>query len=140
MFTSRLKRTRREESSMVLPLVALLDVIFFMLLYFMAAGTLAAPDAELQSAIATDKKGAGRGTDLQSQILYVESAGGAVRYRLADRAMKDKKEAAAILGKLPKEPGIVVKVSDEVPVSAAAAALQACRDAGFTRVSYVAGK
>lgn len=140
MFTSRMKHTRKAEGGMVLPLVALLDVIFFMLLYFMAAGTLATPDAELQSAIATDRKGAGRGTDLQSQILYVESASGVVRYRLASRAMKDKAETVNVLGKLPKEPGIVVKVADDVPVSAAAAALQACRDAGFSRVSYVAGK
>src|SRR5262245_56848197 len=129
---------------MVLPLVALLDVIFFMLLYFMAAGTLAAPDAELQSAIATDRKGAGQGSDLQSQILYVEagpSSGGepgATRYRLADRVMKDKAETRKVLERLPKEPGFVVKVADDVPVAAAASALQACRDAGFVRVSYVA--
>ncbi len=134
------RRKRKEEAGLVLPLVALLDVIFFMLLYFMAAGTLAPADAELASAIAADKKGAGKGTDLQSQILFVERDQGKVRFRLGDRAMKDKGEAGVVLARLPKEPGIIVKAMDDVSVADAAAALQACRDAGFTRVSYVAGK
>jgi hypothetical protein len=41
-----------------------------------------------------------------------------------------------VLRALPKEPGVVVRVSDAVPVADAAGALQACRDAGFTRVAY----
>ena len=41
-----------------------------------------------------------------------------------------------ILGGI-KEGGVFVRVSGAAPVSAAAEALQACRDAGFQRVSYV---
>ena len=37
---------------------------------------------------------------------------------------------------LPKEPGVVVRVADDVTVEGAASALQACRDAGFTRIAY----
>jgi len=42
----------------------------------------------------------------------------------------------ALLERLPKEPGIVLRANDDVPVDAAAMALQAVRDAGFSRVSY----
>jgi hypothetical protein len=31
---------------------------------------------------------------------------------------------------------VTVRVADDVPVAAAAAAVQACRDAGFTRIAY----
>jgi hypothetical protein len=37
---------------------------------------------------------------------------------------------------LPKEPGLVVRVADDVPVSDAAGALQMCRDAGFGKIAY----
>ncbi len=123
-----------------LPLVALLDVILFLLLYFIIAGTLAAPEAELPSSLRTDRKGSGRGSDLQPQILMVESRAGAVRFRIGERAMDTKPALVTVLGQLPKESGIVVRVAGEAPVEAAAAALQACRDAGFIKISYVASR
>jgi hypothetical protein len=45
-----------------------------------------------------------------------------------------------VLRALPKEPGVVVRVSDGVSVAGAAAALQACRDAGFERIAYRPGR
>jgi len=45
----------------------------------------------------------------------------------------------ATLSKLPKAPGIIIKVDNEATVAAAALVLQAARDAGFVRISYVAG-
>jgi biopolymer transport protein ExbD len=123
-----------------LPLVALLDVILFLLLYFIVAGTIAAPEAELPSSLKTDRQGAGRGSDLQPQILLVDSPSGKVRFRIGERATDSRPALVSVLGQLPKESGIVVKVSGEAPVEAAAAALQACRDAGFSKVSYVASR
>jgi hypothetical protein len=54
--------------------------------------------------------------------------------------VQDQASLTAILRELPKEPGVVVRVDEDELVQWAAAALQAARDAGFTRVSYVAGK
>lgn len=130
----------REFQIQRLPLVAFLDVCFFLLLYFMMAGTLAPPEGELSAAISAERRGAGRGSDLQSQVLYVEVAEGKVRFRVGERIIATQADARAFLDKLPKAPGIVVKVADAAPVSAAASALQACRDAGFSKVSYVAGR
>ena len=134
------RSSRREFFVQRLPLVAFLDVCFFLLLYFMMAGTLAPPEGELSAAISAERRGAGRGSDLQSQILNVEVVDGKVRYRVGERAMNSQTDARALLEQLPKRPGIVVRVADSAPVSAAAAALQARRDAGFSKVSYVAGR
>jgi biopolymer transport protein ExbD len=123
-----------------LPLIALIDVVLFLLLYFMIAGTSTGDEARLSSALKTDKQGGGRGSDLSSQVLYVEGTGGQTRFRIGQRVMADKAELAPILKQLPKENGIRVRVGPEAKVAAAAAALQACRDAGFEKVSYVPGK
>jgi biopolymer transport protein ExbD len=123
-----------------LPLIALIDVVLFLLLYFMIAGTMAGEESLLASSLRTDKPGKGKGSDLQSQVLYVEAPQGAQRFRLGDRSVTDKSGLAVLLKQLPREHGIIVKVAPQVRVEAAAAALQACKDAGFQKVSYVPGK
>ena len=135
------KEDRRFEMEKVrLPLIPLIDVVLFLLLYFMIAGTMAGEESMLASSLRTDKPGKGRGSDLQSQILFVEPAAGTARFRLGDRSVQDKSGLAVLLKQLPKESGIIVKVAPQVRVEAAAAALQACKDAGFQKVSYVPGK
>jgi biopolymer transport protein ExbD len=123
-----------------LPLVALLDVILFLLLYFIIAGTLAAPEGELQSALRTDRAGQGRGADLIPQIVMVDYLAGKPRFRIGERIAEDKEGLAGVLSQLPKESGVVVRVAGDAPVEAAVTAMQACRDAGFTKISYVAPK
>jgi biopolymer transport protein ExbD len=151
------KRTSRDENGIVLPLVALLDVIFFMLFYFMAAGSLMAPEAELAAAISAEASGPGAASsNFTSQVLYVEpdkqakagagtgtTSGGPERpwrYRIGARVMSGKAELEAILRDLPKPPGIIIKAADDVNVEAVAAALEAARMSGFSKISYVAGQ
>lgn len=131
---------RFEVEKVRLPLVALIDVVLFLLLYFMIAGTLAGDESLLASALKTDKKGSGRGSDLQAQILYVESSPQGVRFRLGDRTAADRRGLDSILKQLPKENGIIVRVAPQARVDAAASALQACKDSGFQKVSYVPGR
>jgi biopolymer transport protein ExbD len=123
-----------------LPLIALVDVVLFLLLYFIIAGTLTPPEGELASSLKTDRGGTSRASDLLPQILLVEQAGGRARFRIGERVMEDKAGLVALLTQLPKEGGIVLKVAGEAPVEWAATALQACRDAGFVNVSYVASR
>lgn len=130
---------RFELESVRLPLVALIDVVLFILFYFMIAGSLAGEESQLSSALRTDKPGKGRGSDLQTQVLFVEPGAAGPRFRLGDRAVQDRAALSVLLKQLPREGGIVVKVSPQVQVDAAAAALQACKDAGFQKVSYVPG-
>ena len=135
------REDRRFEIEKVrLPLIALIDVVLFLLLYFMIAGTMAGEESLLASSLRTDKPGKGHGSDLQSQILFVEQTGDAARFRLGDRSVQDRPGLAVLLKQLPKDSGIIVKVAPQVRVEAAAAALQACKDAGFQKVSYVPGR
>jgi biopolymer transport protein ExbD len=125
-----------------LSLIARIDVVLFLLLYFMIAGSLNPEESALVAALKTESRGSGRGSDLQAQILFVEAPApeGKTRFRIGERVAMDKAGLAGVLGLLPKEGGVVVRVGGEVQVEAAAAALQACRDAGFTKISYVPGR
>jgi biopolymer transport protein ExbD len=134
------RRSQRRDYIHPLPLVALIDVCFFLLLYFIMAGSLAEPEGDLSAAITTASRGSGRGNDFSSQIVYVENEDGQARYRLAGRIMTTKADLAAVLAQLPKEPGVIIRVADDVSVGVAAAAVQASKDAGFRKVTYVAGK
>jgi biopolymer transport protein ExbD len=142
MKLSRTEDTRFQLDKVRLPLVALIDVVLFLLMYFVIAGTLAAEESQLAASLKTDRKGGRQGSDLQPLVLNVEPAGGsgAYRFRLGERVVPDQTSLAALLKQLPKEDGIVVRISDAVTVDAAGAALQAVDDAGFAKVSYVPGK
>lgn len=121
-----------------LPLVALIDVVLFLLMYFLIASHFNAPESRLETTLKTDSKGGGSaGVDLRPTVLRVVNEGGKVKFRMGDRVMNDRESLTAVLTELPKQGGVVVKVANDVPVSGAAAALQAAKDAGFTKISYV---
>lgn len=131
----------RDPSRYRLPLIALIDVVLFLLLYFMVAGTLAPEEAELASALRSEKGAGGKALDLQPQVIAVmPGADGRAEFVLGERVAKDKASLAGVLKQLPKEGGVFVKTSGRVPVEAAATALQACKDAGFVRITYVPAK
>lgn len=130
-------RHRRGRSRLErLQLTAMIDVIFLLLIFFMTTTTLATPEAELASGLQAEREG-GRAADLAPQIVEVVRIGDAPAFRLGERVMRDKASLQAVLETLPRDAGVFVKVSAGVDVAAAAAALQACRDAGFERVTYV---
>lgn len=132
------KETWGEPSHHRLSLMALIDVVLFLLLYFMVAGTLSPPDGELSSALRSENAGQGGARDLSPQIVTVDpDASGQAVFRLGPRTFTDRTTLTDVIRSLPKEGGIFVKVSGRVPVEAGASALQACKDAGFTRITYV---
>lgn len=134
----RRKESWSEPSRHRLALMALIDVVLFLLLYFMVAGTLAPPDGELSSALRSEKGGKGSAADFAPQVVTVDAdANGKPVFRFGPRAFGDRAGLTEVIRGLPKDGGIFVKVSGRVPVEAGAAALQACKDAGFTRITYV---
>ena len=76
-------------------------------------------------------------SDMAPQVVRVRSEAGRPVFQLGDRSFPDRASLTGILNQLPKDQGIFVKVSGQASVEAAAAALQACRDAGFSKVNYV---
>lgn len=119
-----------------LSLIAFIDVILFILLYFMMAGNLSPPEAELASALQT-AKGESAAQDLAPQVVQVDIADSRAVFTVGERVFTDRASLTAVLRQLNKEAGVFVKVASRAPVGAAAAAVQACRDAGFAKVSYV---
>jgi len=123
-------------SEMRLPLIAFIDVILFILMYFLLAGSIDAEERELAAAIGSGSPVAGDSGGFTPQVLELAIEGGAEVARIGTRSARGRESIAAMVGGLPKEPGIVLRVSGEVSVAGVAAAMQACRDAGFTRIAY----
>ncbi len=123
-------------SEMRLPLIAFIDVILFILMYFLLAGSIDAEERELASAIGGGSPSAGDSGGFTPQVLVVALEGGAEVARIGARSARGREAIAEMLRGLPKEPGVVIRVADDVSVAGAAAAMQACRDAGFERVAY----
>jgi hypothetical protein len=86
-----------------------------------------------------DKRG-GQAGNLQPQVVTVGVQNDKPLFRLGDRVFSDRASLESVLRQLPKEDGVFIKVPGEAPVWAATMALQAARDAGFIKVSYVPAK
>ena len=116
----------------------MIDVTFLLLLYFMVTTVLAKPEDRLSPSLQTTRENpAGASADFQPQIVEVLAVGGAPAFRLGTAVIRDKTALTEALAVLHKPSGLFVKVYGDVPVAAAAAALQAARDAGFDQVTYV---
>ncbi len=137
-FRPRRLRTNRIPK---LPLVALIDVVLFLLMYFMLATDFSGGSATLASTLKAESRPGGGGSTanaLVSQVLSIEPGGGNTwEFVIGQRRIREREELVQVLRSLPKESGLVVRASPVVPVAAVAAALQSARDSGFSRVSYV---
>lgn len=138
-FRSPKAASRLDPSGLRLPLIALIDVILFLLMYFMFAGSLDADEAELRTAIRAEQR-AGRGTpETGAPIIDVATINGRVTFRVGAHVLNTRDELTAVLKQLPTLSGAIIRIADNTTVGAAAAAAQACSDAGFEKISYLPG-
>ena len=114
----------------------MIDVIFLLLIFFMTTTTLARPESELTSGLRAESP-AGAASNLAPQIVEVGVFAGESGFRLGDRIVRSREALEMLLAELPKDAGVFVRVQSGVDVAMPAAALQACNDAGFSRVTYV---
>ena len=134
----RFSRRQAKTHAMIrLPLVALIDVVLFLLIYFLIAGDLSAQEEALLAAALKTESAAGSAGSLQPQVLRVEPGPNGALFKIGERTMPDVASVISVLSQLPKHGGVLVRVNGRASVEAAAAAVQACKDAGFTKVSYV---
>lgn len=138
MITRRRGSSRLDPSHLRLPLIALIDVVLFLLMYFMIAGNLSAEERELSATLSTQSAGPGGGGALRATTLQVLRSQGRGIYRMGERTIQTREELVSILSQLPKEPGVIIRAAPDAVIADAALALQACRDAGFVKISYVA--
>jgi biopolymer transport protein ExbD len=124
---------------MRLPLVALIDVVLFLLLYFVVSYSVSGEERELGVALATIGTGmqaGAAGSEPRPQMVLVRWAGEGPEFRVGSDVVAGGRALVALLEGLPKEPGMVVAAAADAPVEATAAAIQAGRDAGFEKISY----
>lgn len=132
-------RGRLDPAEIRLPLIALIDIILFLLMYFILAGSLQAEEAQLGTALAAQST-TGRGSDVPPAVIDVRrtASGRGFEFRLGSRVFASRGELASALSELPVGQTIMLRVDDEVSVSAVAAAAQAAKDTGFINVLYIA--
>ena len=130
------QQERAKRRFAMLPMTPMIDVVFLLLIYFMVTSSMTPSESRLSSALQSENK-SGRAADLQLQIITVDLVDGKPAFIMGERLMRSREELVDLLRLLPKEGGVFVKVAGRVPVSATAAALQACKDAGFAKVTYV---
>ncbi len=119
----------------------MIDVTFLLLLYFLVTTVLSQPEDRLSPTLhSSAESSAGPASDFQPQIVEVRLLNGAPAYVLGTEVFRDRPALTSALGPLHKPSGLLVKVFDDVSVSAAATAIQAGRDAGFERLTYVAAE
>lgn len=139
MRLSRRRSGRLEVEDLRLPLIALIDVVLFLLFYFIIAGAMSGVETELPTALGTSRSGAGQASSLQPQVLsivWVSGGDAHAEYKLGQRTMRERRTLANVLAALPKDVGLIIKPSPDAPVEAIATAIQIARDAGFKRISY----
>lgn len=125
-----------------LPLISLIDVVFLLLVYFLVTSDFSQSERRLPSAVQTEGGGV-RSVELQPQIIEIAldadapPGGLGVRFTIGQVVVRDQASLTAVLGRLPREPGVAVRADPAAPIAAVAAALQAAKDAGFEKRSYV---
>ena len=119
-----------------LPLTPMIDVFFLLLVYFVVTSSLTRPEEDLSAALRQESQEASA-SDLQPQYVDVRPGLSGAEYVVGSRVLRTQGELRDVLAQLPKEAGVFLKVDDRAPVWAAAAALQACHDAGYEKLTYV---
>lgn len=135
MSWARGRRTRQTTLG-ALPLTSMIDVVFLLLIFFLVTANFAQQEHKLPAALQTEGGGV-RASELQPQIIEIELQDGQSVYTIGQVRCLNRASIEAVLTKLPKDPGIAIKAAPDVPIQSIATALQAARNAGFTRRSYV---
>ena len=107
----------------------MIDVVFLLLVYFLVTSNFAQLERDLSSAVQSDGGGA-RSSELQPQVVEISYRDGVVIYSIGSRWVDSKAGLTQILEALPKEPGVAIRATRDVPIGAVAAAMQASQDAG----------
>ena len=132
------RRTHRAKGMPIqrLPLVAFIDIVLFLLLYFVVIFDASPTEGRLPSALGA-VTGGRTASGLQPQVLTIVNDAGTIAYVIGERRFTSQQALTSLLARLPSEAGLFVRVPGDAPIDAVASAMQAARDAGFARISYV---
>lgn len=135
----RLTSQKRKRGPLDLPMTSMIDVVFLLLIFFMTTTSLVKTERELDSGIQVQRQSPSRkSSDWEPAIVDVAPSGGGFVFRVGGREIATPEELTEVLRPFPnKADGAFVRVHDDAPFDLPAAAIQACKNAGFTAVSYV---
>lgn len=137
MHLARGRSPRFELEAVRLPLIALIDVVLFLLFYFVISYSPTGEERELGTALATVGAPSTAGdAAARPQVLKVGWLDDRPAFRVGDEVITESAALTHLLRTLPREAGIVVMAASDAPVEATAAAVQAGKDAGFEKISY----
>ena len=111
-----------------------------MLVYFLQTVTASVPEGELRPALRVERSEVAGAGDFEPIVVEAGLIDGRAGWRVGTRVFRERLALEEALALLPREGGLFVRGSDVVEVAWAAGALQAARDAGFERVTYVPGE
>jgi len=135
-----MKLTSRGGSKLEMQMTSMIDVVFLLLIFFMVTSSFQKTERELDPAVKVERRAAARAAqDLAPAIVeIVRGGGGEFVFKLGGRETASPVELTEVLSRFEnKAGGAFVRVADAAPFQMAAAAIQACKDARFTSVSYV---
>jgi biopolymer transport protein ExbD len=127
---------RRLHTEARLNITPMIDVVFLLLIFFLATTTILDPEAFLSQLLRTNDESAAA-SHLEDQIIRVDRIGGEMLYVVGEQQLRTQAELTAVIRSLPKKPGVYIATTDRVTVEFATAAMQAAEDAGFETVTYV---
>ena len=130
----------RDSAKLELQMTSMIDCVFLLLIFFMVTASFSLTERELDSAIKVRRAAlSSAASDLQPAIVeVVRDSGGAFIYKVGGREMTELEELTDVLRRFDnKLDGAIVRVDDNAPFEMAATAIQACKNAGYSLVSYV---
>ncbi|MBL9120219.1 MAG: biopolymer transporter ExbD [Phycisphaerae bacterium] len=133
----RSRRTRLDPTQLRLPLIALIDVVLFLLFYFIIAGNIDNEENELAATLALVGTAPSEESQAKAHMLAVTADVIGPAYRIAGAEVRARDELLGILRGLPKEVGVVIRSSPTIPFEMVAGAMQIAHDAGFERITYL---
>ena len=136
----RLSKYRpNRESRLELSTTSMIDVVFLLLIFFLVTTTFLTPERQLKPNIPMVKEtAASSDDDIEPAHVDIVRQNGIPVWQIGATVTTDLKIIRQILDQYPdKSGGAFVRLSDNCPFGMAAAAINACKQAGFTNVSFV---
>jgi biopolymer transport protein ExbD len=131
--------SRRHGAKIDLQMTSMIDCVFLLLIFFMVTSSFSLAERELDTGIKVQRTASRAASDLAPTIVDIVRGGSSkFIYKVGSRELATSGELTDVLRQFDnKLDGAFVRAADEAPFNMAANAVQACKSAGFTLVSYV---
>jgi biopolymer transport protein ExbD len=118
---------------------SMIDVVFLLLIFFIATTTFLSPERQLRPAIVVERPAPGASeVNIEPLAIEIVQQDATPVFRIGATISPDMALLLPILEQYPdKSAGAWIRLSDEVPFSMAAVAINACQRAGFDAISLV---